>query len=236
MSKKIFTGLGILLMAYWLGISLFIGFGQMFSYIWLAGGIFLIVFGRMKKSAVKKILAGLMIVSLCACAVLEIPIIRGAVSEPDSNADYVIVPGAKVNGTNPSRVLRQRLDKAIEYTEQNRDSEIIVTGGKGTDEDISEAEAMKNYLVKKGISDDRIITENKAADTGENLEYSKDIIGDTDKSIVIVTSDFHMYRAVKIAEQTGFTRISGLPARTDAGLVPNYYVREAFGIIKYFAL
>ena len=236
MSKKIFTGLGILLMAYWLGISLFIGFGQMFSYIWIAGGIFLIVFGRMKKSAVKKILAGLMIVSLCACAVLEIPIIRGAVSEPDSNADYVIVPGAKVNGTNPSRVLRQRLDKAIEYAEQNSDSEIIVTGGKGTDEDISEAEAMKNYLVKKGISDDRIITENKAADTGENLEYSKDIIGDTDKSIVIVTSDFHMYRAVKIAEQTGFTRISGLPARTDAGLIPNYYVREAFGVIKYFVL
>ena len=236
MSKKIFTGLGILLMAYWLGISLFIGFGQMFSYIWIAGGIFLIVFGRMKKSAVKKILAGLMIVSLCACAVLEIPIIRGAVSEPDSNADYVIVPGAKVNGTNPSRVLRQRLDKAIEYAEQNSDSEIIVTGGKGTDEDISEAEAMKNYLVKKGISDDRIITENKAADTGENLEYSKDIIGDTDKSIVIVTSDFHMYRAVKIAEQAGFARISGLPARTDAGLVPNYYVREAFGVIKYFVL
>lgn len=177
-----------------------------------------------------------MIVSLCACAALEIPIIRGAVSEPDSNADYVIVPGAKVNGTNPSRVLRQRLDKAIEYAEQNSDSEIIVTGGKGTDEDISEAEAMKNYLVKKGISDDRIITENKAADTGENLEYSKDIIGDTDKSIVIVTSDFHMYRAVKIAEQAGFTRISGLPARTDAGLIPNYYVREAFGVIKYFVL
>ncbi len=236
MSKKIFTGLGILLIIYWLGISLFIGFGQMFSYIWLAGGIFLIIFGRMKKSAVKKILAGLMIVSLCACAVLEIPIIRGAVSEPDSNADYVIVLGAKVNGTRPSRVLRQRLDTAIEYAEQNSDSEIIVTGGKGTDEDISEAEAMKNYLVKKGISGDRIITENKAADTGENLEFSKDIIGDTDKSIVIVTSDFHMYRAVKIAEQTGFARISGLPARTDAGLVPNYYVREAFGVIKYFVL
>lgn len=236
MSKKIFTGLGILLIIYWLGISLFIGFGQMFSYIWLAGGIFLIIFGRMKKSAVKKILAGLMIVSLCACAVLEIPIIRGAVSEPDSNADYVIVLGAKVNGTRPSRVLRQRLDTAIEYAEQNSGSEIIVTGGKGTDEDISEAEAMKNYLVKKGISGDRIITENKAADTGENLEFSKDIIGDTDKSIVIVTSDFHMYRAVKIAEQTGFTRISGLPARTDAGLVPNYYVREAFGVIKYFVL
>lgn len=236
MSKKIFTGLGILLTIYWLGISLFIGFGQMFSYIWLAGGIFLIIFGRMKKSVVKKILAGLMIASLCACAVLEIPIIRGAVSEPDSNADYVIVLGAKVNGTRPSRVLRQRLDTAIEYAEQNSDSEIIVTGGKGTDEDISEAEAMKNYLVKKGISGDRIITENKAADTGENLEFSKDIIGDTDKSIVIVTSDFHMYRAVKIAEQTGFTCISGLPARTDAGLVPNYYVREAFGVIKYFVL
>ncbi len=236
MSKKIFTGIGILLILYWFGISLFIGFGQMFSYIWLAGGIFLIIFGRMSKSVLKKILAVLMIISLCACAALEIPIIRGAVSEPAQNADYVIVLGAKVNGTKPSRVLRQRLDAAIEYAEQNRNAEIIVTGGKGADEDISEAAAMKNYLVKKGISGDRIITENKAADTGENLEFSKNIIGDTDRSTVIVTSDFHMYRAVKTAEQTGFTRISGLPARTDAGLAPNYYIREAFGVIKYFAL
>ena len=87
MSKKIFTGLGILLILYWFGISLFIGFGQMFSYIWLAGGIFLIIFGHMKKSVLKKILAGLMIISLCACAALEIPIIKGAVSEPDRSAD-----------------------------------------------------------------------------------------------------------------------------------------------------
>ncbi len=236
MSKKVFTGLGILLILYWFGISLFIGFGQMFSYIWLAGGIFLIIFAYLPKSTLKRIFAGVMIISLCVCMVLEIPIIRGAVSEPDKNADYVIVLGAKVNGTKPSRVLRQRLDAATEYAEQNKSAEIIVTGGKGADEAISEAEAMKNYLVKKGIAGDRIITENNAADTGENLEFSKNIIGDTDKNIVIVTSDFHMYRAVKIAEQTGFTRVSELPARTDAGLAPNYYIREAFGIIKYFVL
>ena len=116
----------------------------MFSYIWLAGGIFLIIFGRMKKSFLKKILAGLMIVSLSACAVLEIPIIKGAVSEPDRNADYVIVLGAKVNGTKPSRVLRQRLNAAIEYTGSNDTAQIKVTGGKGTDENISEAESMRN--------------------------------------------------------------------------------------------
>ena len=154
MSKKIFTGLGILLILYWFGISLFIGFGQMFSYIWLAGGIFLIIFGRMKKSVLKKILAGLMIVSLCTCAVLEIPIIKGAVSEPDRNADYVIVLGAKVNGTKPSRVLRQRLNAAIEYTGSNDTAQIIVTGGKGTDENISEAESMRNYLVSKGVAEE----------------------------------------------------------------------------------
>lgn len=236
MSKKIFTGLGILLILYWFGVSLFVGFGQMFSYIWLAGGIFLILFAYMTKSILKKTLAVLMIISLCACAALEIPIIRGAVSEPAKAADYVIVLGAKVNGTKPSRILRQRLDAAIKYADQNDAAKIIVTGGRGSDEKISEAESMRNYLVSKGIDEDRIIPETKAADTGENLEFSKTIIGDTDKSIVVVTSDFHMYRALRIAEQTGFTCISGLPARTDAGLIPNYYVREAFGIIKYFVL
>ncbi len=236
MSKKIFTGLGILLILYWFGISLFIGFGQMFSYIWLAGGIFLIIFGHMKKSVLKKTLAGLMIISLCACAALEIPIIKGAVSEPDRSADYVIVLGAKVNGTKPSRVLRQRLDAAIEYAGSNDNAKIIVTGGKGADENISEAESMRNYLTSKGIAEERIILESRAADTGENLEFSKDIIGDTNKRIVVVTSDFHMYRALRIAEQTGFVNVSGIPARTDAGLIPNYYVREAFGVIKYFVL
>ena len=236
MSKKIFTGIGILLIIYWFGISLFVGFNQMFSYIWLAGGIFLIVFGYMKKSALKKILAALMILSVCICAVVEIPIIKGAVTEPVSDSDYVIVLGAKVNGTSPSRVLRQRLDAAIEYADHNRSSKIIVTGGKGSDEDISEAASMQNYLTANGIDKNRITIEDKAADTRENLEYSKDIIGDSSKSIVIVTSDFHMYRALKIAEQTGFVHISGKPARTDAGLIPNYYIREAFAVIKNFIL
>lgn len=236
MSKKIFTGLGILLILYWFGIALFVGFNQMFSYIWLAGGLFLIAFGRMKPAAIKKILAALMVLSLCVCAVIEIPIIKGAVTEPVADSEYVIVLGAKVNGTRPSRVLRQRLDAAIEYADKNKTSKIIVTGGKGSDEDISEAASMNNYLIAKGIDKTRIILEDKAVDTRENLEFSKEIIGDSSKSIVIVTSDFHMYRALRLAEQTGFSHVSGKPARTDAGLIPNYYVREAFAVIKNFIL
>lgn len=236
MPKKLFISIGILLIIYGFAVLLFVGFGQVFSYIWLVGGVFLIIFGQMHKSVLKTILAVFMTIVLCICTAVEIPIIKGALSVSKPNADYIIVLGAKVNGTSPSRILRHRLDASIEYITANKNTKIIVTGGKGNDEDIAEACVMKAYLVDNNISPDRIIIEDKATDTNENLKYSKEIINNDSKSTVIATSDFHMYRALKIAKHIGFTNVSGKPAYTDIFLSPNYYLREAFAVIKNFIL
>ena len=98
------------------------------------------------------------------------------------NVNTMIILGAKVNEDGISKTLKRRLDKAIEYYNTNKNiNNIIVSGGQGSDEVVTEALAMKNYLVKNGVSKDKIIMEDKATTTLENIIFSKKII--TDKNI-----------------------------------------------------
>ena len=93
--------------------------------------------------------------------------------------DAIIVLGAAVHGKTPSRTLRYRLKKAVDYHEQNPDAIIIVSGGQGAQEDISEAEAMKIYLVENGVASNKIIKEDKSTSTAENFKFSKEILDET---------------------------------------------------------
>lgn len=133
----------------------------------------------------------------------------------------MIILGAKVNEDGISKTLKRRLDKAIEYYNTNKNiNNIIVSGGQGSDEVVTEALAMKNYLVKNGVSKDKIIMEDKATTTLENIIFSKKII--TDKNlkgkVLIVTSDYHLFRGQIIAsilgiDNEGLCSISPLSSR-----------------------
>ena len=92
---------------------------------------------------------------------------------------------------------------------------------------------MEDYLVSKGISQSTIIKEDRSVNTYQNLQYSGERIGDKSASVVIVTNDFHIYRAKGIAHKQGYTNVSGIGSRTKAFTVPNSYVREIFAVIKY---
>lgn len=164
--------------------------------------------------------------------VLEGMVISGMNSKPDMDADYVIVLGAQVRGTRVTKSLAKRLNAAYEYSNDNKDCKIIVSGGQGVSEDISEALAMKNYLVDKGVDEDRVIMEDKSTTTKENLLFSKDIIADEDAKVVIVTNNFHVYRAKKLAKKLGYKNVSGMAAKSDNRLILNYMVREGLAIFK----
>lgn len=137
------------------------------------------------------------------------------------NVNTMIILGAKVNEDGISKTLKRRLDKAIEYYNTNKNiNNIIVSGGQGSDEVVTEALAMKNYLVKNGVSKDKIIMEDKATTTLENIIFSKKII--TDKNlkgkVLIVTSDYHLFRGQFIAsilgiDNEGLCSISPLSSR-----------------------
>lgn len=167
------------------------------------------------------------------CAV-EIPIIANAHTDSDAGRKYIVVLGAEVKGTQPTPSLYYRLCGAYELLYLNPDSTAIVSGGKGEGEDISEAQCMRDWLVEAGISPDRIIMEDKATSTMENLDYSFDIIrslgGEPDGNVTIVSSSYHLFRAKSMARRlgvgaAGYSCVPGNPI-----LAANFFIREAFGV------
>ncbi len=165
-------------------------------------------------------------------AVVEGRIIYYAYSQPERNADYMIVLGAKVNGEELSNMLRKRLEKTYEYAKENPETRIIVSGGQGPGENISEAEAMARYLIERGISSERIIKEEKSTSTNENIIFSKVFIDSEDAKVVVVTNGFHILRGIHICEKNGLTSVSGASAPTTAGFHVYSYVREAIAYMK----
>ncbi|MCL2124726.1 MAG: YdcF family protein [Oscillospiraceae bacterium] len=172
--------------------------------------------------------------------VLQGLIFSGAHSE-ESQADCIIILGAGIYGEYPSRILLSRLDAAIEYMGSYDDIPIIVSGGQGPGESISEAEAMLRYLSRKGVDESRIIKEEASTSTWENLSYSFDLMAemgmDSDVSTVaIVTNDFHLYRAKHIAGTFGVDAV-GVSAKTPyPSLRVLYHFREAVALMKDFLL
>jgi len=174
------------------------------------------------------------IVLLAAVALLIVEsglMIHAAAQKPQKGATVVIL-GCKVYGEKPSRMLKGRMDAAYEYLQENEDSVCILSGGKGADEDISEAECMYRYLTDKGIDPGRLYLEDRSTSTRENLAYSLEIIKEEglNEQIAIATNEFHEYRAGKIADSLGVS-YGAVSSHTQWWLFPTYYVRELYGIL-----
>lgn len=178
----------------------------------------------------------IVVISLVIFIGLQSIIIYNANNKPPKNAEYIIVLGAKVNGEVPSYTLSKRIDNAYIYLINNPDTKAILSGGKGNDENISEAQAMYNELDKRGISKDRLIIEDKSKNTMENINNSKELMEDSNSQVVIVTTDFHVFRAVTMAKESGFNNVYGYGAKSLYWLIPNDYVRESLAIIKYYIM
>lgn len=157
---------------------------------------------------------------------------HGKMTAPQ-NADYIIVLGARVKGTVPSLALQERIDSAAEYLKENKNTIAIASGGKGRGEEISEAESIKKELVAHGIDESRIILEDQSTDTYENIGFSKKLIPEGAKSGLLVTNDFHIFRAKMIAANEGL-ELSGLPAKTPIQAVVKSYIREYLALTKYY--
>lgn len=234
---------GILFILYYLSVAAFTGFSA-FSFIWIGGAIFffsLFYITRYKKSwirwikthrIIKGCLVGVFTVGCAIFLIVEGFIIHGMMQKGTKDLDYVVILGAQVRGEVPSRVLNSRIKQAIVYLEENSDTLVIVSGGQGPGEDISEAEAMRRYLMDKGIDEGRIIMEDKSVNTWENLKFSYDKVEKKDARIGVVSSDFHVFRAVRLAKKLGIEHAEGIAAPVDIGIKPHYMVREFFAVIK----
>ena len=183
------------------------------------------------KKTILKIVSAMLIIVLLALLIPAglIGSAMGGRGEP--GGETLIVLGTTVNGTEPSPMLRQRLDAALAYLNTYPDSICIVTGGKGSEHNLSEAQCMYNYLTAAGIRGDRITMEDRATSTVENLRYVRAML-DTNE-VDILSSNFHLFRSGLIARDAGFSA-NLIPAKTEPfSLLVPWFLREIAALYAY---
>lgn len=188
----------------------------------------------------KTLLAGLLLYYF-SFAFLAVQIFTEARSTyvAEQACDYVVVLGAAVKGDTLSVSARNRLDTAYVYLEQHPHIKVIVSGGQGRGENVSEASAMGDYLLARGIAPARILYENQSTTTVENISFSKKIaeadMPGQQPHVLIVTSDYHMLRAKLICQRLGVD-YAGLSSHSSPALAINYSIREYFAMLKFLAM
>lgn len=148
-------------------------------------------------------------------------------SKPLDQVNCVMILGCQVKGSEPGGELLNRLNTALPLIEANPGCPVIVTGGQGTGEYISEADCMKQWLTEQGIAESRIYTECNSHSTAQNFTFSVPILSELGISdgIAIVTNDFHQYRSELYAGRLGLS-VGHYSVRTSPLVFPNYLIRE----------
>ena len=236
--------LGALGIVYYYFVSRIVGFFNLATLAILAIATFFILKGTLfcfsekvvaffkSKKWITRAYISLLAVVFSIFVIYEGVIIGAARSEPIDDADYIIVLGARVVGTNPGRPLWERIKTAHDYLEKNPDTIAILSGGQGSDELISEARCMFNELTRMGIDPSRLIMEDKSTSTFENMTFSLEHIKGEDVSVGIVTNGFHIYRSLRLFRQvSGYDGFAIAAHDGEFGFIPYYYLREFFAFL-----
>jgi len=183
---------------------------------------------------------GLLVVGILSILILilvarTIPECRKIDPEKIESSNTMIILGAGLDGDQVSKRLKLRLDKALEALQINPTMTIIVSGGQGSDELISEAEAMKNYLVGQGVNPENILIEDRSTSTYENFLYSRELYESMKvlEKVLIVTSDFHAFRSQMIAGSLGL-KSNALCSHSEFYVLSNYLIREIPAVVNDF--
>lgn len=244
MINSVIIGLGILSILYYLILTLVMGsvaFSKIFILISFVSFIFYYV-NKKYKIWDKKWFKCIIYLGLILLVIVEGTIIYYGQNRDFTESDYVVVLGAGLKGERMTLSLKERAEKALECSKENRNSYIVLSGGQGPGESISEAEAMKRYLLENGVEEKRLLLEDKSKNTMENFKFSKRIIekhsGKTLEKVntKIVTSNYHVLRSNIIAKRQGYDKVNFNSNKTNLLLAPNYFFREFFALPKTLLL
>ena len=162
--------------------------------------------------------------------------IKSVKKKVEYNKDYIIILGCKIrNDGSLTPLLKGRVDRAINFRNEQlkltgKDLIFIPSGGKGNDEVISEAEAMKRYLLSMGIKEENIIVENKSKNTYQNIKFSNELIENKESNIIFSTTNYHVLRAGLIATEQGL-KLEGIGSKTKVYFWINAFIREFIGTL-----
>lgn len=242
MRKILLTGIGLLLM---INATCMVAFSNMHLGLiatFLLGAILLLygIFwdGFMKKKP--KWLTGTFFVGVfLVVAFISFLLLYGGFDNATYKEDAVIVLGSGIRGEKLTEGLKNRLDATIAYYQKNPDAILVVSGGQGPQEDITEALAMERYLLENGVPQESIIKEEQATSTYENFVYSKQLLDayfDGTYSVTYVTNNYHVYRAGAIAQTIGFENATHCSSGTPWYSIIPSCVRECIGVLKFWIL
>ena len=195
----------------------------------------------MKKKQWLRALLGLLLAVLLAFGALLGAVLYGAYDHIQGDPQIMVILGCQINPWGPSVLLRDRLDKALDYLEDHPDMTVVVSGGQGPDEHISEAQCMYDYLTEHGVDEEQILLEDRSSNTVENLRYTMELLADegydTTADMVVVSNGFHLTRVRMLWSRVcgGDYNLSTLAAPSSH--VPSrlkMYIREPLALVKSF--
>lgn len=206
-------------------------------------GIIFILYGIFLEGIVRTIpkwikavfFTGVTVVSGFVCFLF----VYGNVDNATYGEDAVIVLGCGVKGEEPTESLKNRLECVIDYHYKNPNALIVLSGGQGEQEDITEALAMEKYLLERGIQQDIIIKEEQSTNTYENFIYSKQLLDEYFQgsyTVAYITNDYHIFRAGNISCRVGYEDATHCSAGTPWYMVISSGVRECVGVMKFVVL
>lgn len=189
---------------------------------------------------VKRVFTVLLVIGLLVVGVTECLIIHASFGDRDESCEYMLVLGAKVRSDGPSVSLMDRIKAAAAYMNAHPEVIAVVSGGKGPDEPVTEAQCMYDELIRLGIDPNRIWMEDRATSTWENLRFTLNLIeektGKRPEKIGLLSSEYHLFRAKLFADRCGVEAV-GIPARTSRlSQMVNHFMREVAGVWHYILL
>ena len=199
--------------------------------------------GNRPKSPGRKLAAAvltLFLVGVLIFGVLLGVVVSGERDQLQGDPHIMIILGCQVKPWGPSILLKDRLDKALDYLEDHPDMTVVVSGGQGSDEPVTEAQAMAEYLVERGVPSEHVLLEDQSHNTAQNFRYSRVLLEelgyDMDETAVLVVSNgFHLTRARLLAERVGLGDVSTLAAPSShAPSRLKMYIREPLALVKSF--
>lgn len=180
----------------------------------------------------------LLVIGVLYAGLVAFVAVSGYANPPTGQEKVLVVLGAGLRRDKPSTLLRYRLDKAYDYAMAHPDVFVVTSGGQGRDEWVPEGQAMRDYLIEKGLPPERVVAENASTSTEENFSLSLELLQqygfDENTPIVYVSNAFHCYRAGCYAKRAGFTQVTSLPSATPWRSVLPCYLREALALAYYW--
>ena len=198
--------------------------------------------GRRYPAWLKAVAALVLAGALSFCALLG-AVLYGSYDHITGEPQVMVILGCQVMADgDPSVLLQDRLDTALDYLEEHPDLTVVVSGGQGSNEPVSEARCMADVLIQGGVAEEQIRLEDQSSNTMENLVFSRELLAregleveETD--VLVVSNGFHLTRARMLAGRFGYGEISTLAAPSSHLPSRLYmYIREPLALVKSFLL